>query len=119
MEGVAACNHAFKSFTLDALGRGSINAGGVESRKCRHEVLDRLARVRAGLSPGQRNDWTWFKKAWDKEMVEQHGSDWAEIFAGWMQNVLNDERSNALSRFVYDETCRVFHDTAALHVPGR
>ena len=25
---------------------------------------------------------------------------------------------NAFSKFVYDETCRVFHNTAALKVPG-
>ena len=83
-----------------------------------HEVLDRLARIKAGLSAGQKNDWQWFKEAWDQEMVKQHGNAWGKIFAACMQNTLDDERSNAFSTFVYKETRRVFHSTAALHVPG-
>jgi hypothetical protein len=118
MESTCAERHAIKTFTLDALGEGDDSAGGPKARKNRFEVLDRLARSRAGLSAGQKNDWSWFKEAWDKEMVKQHGANWASLFAKWMQNVLGDERSNAFSTFVYNETCRVFHDTAALHVPG-
>jgi hypothetical protein len=118
LEGIGACKHAMKSFTLEALGQGSATAGGAKARKSRLEVLDRLARIRAGLSPGQKNDWGWFKEAWDKEMVKQHKDGWAKVFAEWMQNVLEDERSNAFSAFVYKETCRVFSGTAALHVPG-
>ena len=118
MEGVSACRHAIKTFTLEALGSGDGKAGGAKARKNRFEVLDRLARVRAGLSAGQKNDWPWFKEAWDKEMVKQHGANWASVFAKWMQSVLDDECSNAFSTFVYNETCRVFHGSAALHVPG-
>ena len=118
MEGLRACKHAIKTFTLAALGEGSSNAGGAASRNRRFEVLDRLARLHAGLSPGQKNDWPWFKESWDQEMVRQHGAKWASIFSGWMQNVLNDDKSNAFSLFVHSETCRVFHDAAALHVPG-
>ena len=51
-------------------------------------------------------------------MVKEHGANWASVFAKRMQSVLDDERSSAFSTFVYTETCRVFHDTAALHVPG-
>ena len=91
---------------------------GGKAKKNRFDVLDRLARTRAGLSAGQKNDWPWFKDAWDKEMVKEHGADWASVFAKWMQNVLDDELSNACSTFVYKETCRVFKSTAALHVPG-
>ncbi len=118
MESVGACRHAIKTFTLEALGEGNDNAGGPKARKNRFEALDRLARIRAGLSAGQKNDWSWFKEAWDKEMVKQHGANWASVFAKWMQSVLDDECSNAFSTFVYNETCRVFHGTAALHVPG-
>jgi hypothetical protein len=118
MESIGACRHAIKTFTLEALGEGSANAGGVKARKNRFEVLDRLARIRAGLSSGQKNDWLWFKESWDKEMVNQHGADWASVFAKWMQNVLEDDCSNAFSKFVFSETCRAFHGTAALHVPG-
>ena len=118
MESVGACRHAIKSFTLDALGEGTDNAGGLKARKNRFEVLDRLARNGAGLSAGQKNDWPWFKEAWDKEMVRQHAANRASFFSRLMQNVLNDECSNAFSKFVYNETNRVFHATAALHVPG-
>ena len=81
-------------------------------------MLDRLAHLNVGLSAAQRNDWPWFKDAWDHEMVSQHGANWASVFAGWVQNVLNDERSNAFSEFVYNETRRVFQGVVALHVPG-
>ena len=118
MESICASRHAIKSFTLEALGEGSGSAGGPKARKNRFEVLDRLARIRAGLSAGQKNDWSWFKEAWDKEMVKEHGANWASLFAKWMQNVLDDESSNAFSKFVYNETCRVFHGMAALQVPG-
>ena len=118
MESICASRHAIKSFSLEALGEGNGNAGGAKARKNRFEVLDRLARIRAGLSAGQKNDWSWFKEAWDKEMVKEHGANWASLFAKWMQNVLDDESSNAFSKFVYNETCRVFHGTAALQVPG-
>ena len=118
MESICESRHAIKSFTLEALGEGNGSAGGPKARKNRFEVLDRLARIRAGLSAGQKNDWSWFKEAWDKEMVKEHGANWASLFAKWMQNVLDDESSNAFSKFVYNETCRVFHGTAALQVPG-
>ena len=118
MESIRACTHAIKTFTKAALGADSDNAGGPKSKKNRLEVLDRLARIKAGLSAGQRNDWPWFKEAWDQEMVTQHGPDWASLFSGWVQTVLDDERSNAFSVFVYNETRRVFHGTSALHVPG-
>jgi hypothetical protein len=118
LESVGACRHAIKTFTLEALGEGSANAGGAKARKNRFEVLDRIARTGAGLSPGQANDWPWFKESWDKEMVTEHGANWASVFARRMQSVLDDEASNAFSTFVYTESCRVFHGTAALHVPG-
>ena len=118
MEDKSACRHAVKNFTPAALGDGSPNAGGTTGRKNRFEVLDRLSRLKAGLSPGQRNDWQWFKESWDQAMVHEHKDNWASVFAGWVQTVLNDDRSNAFSLFVYNETCRVFNDTVALHVPG-
>ena len=51
-------------------------------------------------------------------MVEEHGDAWPEVFSTWMQSLLDDGRSNAFSIFVHDETRRVFHGVAALHVPG-
>ena len=69
-------------------------------------------------SAGQRNDWTWFKDAWDKEMLKHHAAEWPTVFAKWMQHVLDDETTNSFSKFVHDETRRVFKGIAALHVPG-
>ena len=118
MESARSASHAIKTFTLDALGADSANAGGAKARKNRFEVLDRLARLKAGLSPGQKNDWQWFKNAWDEAMIAEHEQKWAALFSAWVQSVLNDERSNAFSLFVYNETRRVLSGTSALHVPG-
>jgi hypothetical protein len=109
--------HAMKTFTVDALGQGSSTAGGAQGRKRRFEVLDRMARLGASLSPGQKNDWAWFREAWDQAMVAEHKANWATVFAGWMQEVLNTDSDNAFSKFVYNESCRIFHGSAALHVP--
>ena len=118
LESTRAAAHAIKTFTLESLGQGSHNAGGAKAKSRRLEVLDRLARLKAGLSPGQRNDWAWFKEAWDQAMVNEHKENWATTFSGWMQRILEDERTNAFSVFIYNETCRIFKNTAALHVPG-
>ena len=107
LESRCACKHALKTYTLDSLGAGSPNAGGAKGKKNRFEVLDRLAQSRAGLSPGQRNDWAGFKENWDNAMIGEHGEDWGRLFAGWMQGVLEDEHSNAFSIFMYKESVRV------------
>jgi len=116
-ENLRETKHAMKTYTVDALGKGSKNAGGAKGRDKRCEVLDRLARIGSGLSPGQKNDFVWFKDAWNTAMVEEHKELWAETFAQWMQVVLHAENSNAFSVFVYNETKRNFHSSAALHVP--
>ena len=103
---------------MQALGEGCPKAGGGKGRKNRFEVLDRLSRLKAGLSAGQRNDWPWFKEAWDGAMVTQHQAQWASIFAGWVQSILDDRRGNAFSSYVYNETLRVFQNTAAVQLPG-
>ena len=118
LESTVACKHAVKRFRLEDLGKGVNNAGGAKGRKNRSEVLDRLSRLNAGLSAGQRNDWQWFKDAWDKAMLIEYKDEWPETFATWIQEVLMDSRSNAFSIFVYGETCRVFDGAAALQVPG-
>ena len=118
LESTRACKYELKTFTLEALGKGCSKAGGAKAKKNRWEVLDRLARLKACLSAGQKNDWDWFKNAWDEAMVLEHGANWAELFSAWLQGVLDDEGSNAFSVFVYNETVRVFQGTSALHVPG-
>ena len=68
----------------------------------------RLARLGSGLSDGQKNDWLWFKASWDEAMLAEYGGyEWPTIFAGFMQGVLDDERTNSFSDFVYKETLRV------------
>ena len=47
-------------------------------------------------------------------MKDEHGEGWPMIFSGWVQGVLDDERSNAFSVFEHDEIKRVFHNTGAL-----
>jgi hypothetical protein len=92
----------------------------LKPRKKRWEVLERMARLGTGLSPSQKNDWQWFKEAWDAAMVQMHGMTWGSVFAGYIQHLLdqhNEGGTNALSQFVHSEACRVFHDKAALHVP--
>ena len=118
-ESVLAARHAFKTFTLEVLGAGSPNAGGARCRQRRHEVLDRLAQLKVGLSAGQRNDWQWFKDAWDEKMIAEHQAMWGSVFSGWMQAALDDKRSNAFSIFVHNETARVLSGSMALCVPGR
>ena len=110
------CRHVLKTSTLEALGAGSANAGGAKAKTIRFDVLDRLSRQKAGLSAGQKNDWAWFKEEWDKAMVSQYKSNWAEVFSGWMQELVESEKNNALSTFVFRETCRVLFDTVALQV---
>ena len=105
-------------FTLHALGGDSENAGGAKARKNRMEVLEHLSRMKAGLSASQRNEWSWFKKAWDQAGHAQHGAAWPKTFSGWVQKVLDDERSNAFSMFMYNESRKVFRGMEALPVPG-
>ena len=84
----------------------------------RFEVLDRLARHKTGLSLAQKSDFQRWKDAWDDAMVNEHKGGWANTFAGWMQNILDSAESNSFSKFMYDETGRVFSDSTALAVPG-
>ena len=118
LESTRACKHAVKSFTLDMLGAGSANAGGAKAKRSRFEVLDRLRNHRVGLSDSQKNDFPWWKDAWDQAMVAEHGANWASTFAGWVQNILDATEGNAFSKFMHDETVRVLHDRKALAVPG-
>ena len=112
--------HAVKTYTLETLGDGTEDGGGAKGRNKRWEVLDRMARLKAGLSDGQKNDWSWFKTTWDAKMLDEHGPHWPMIFSGWMQGVLDtmERESNYFSQFVHDETVRVCSSIAAIAVPG-
>ena len=119
-EAVVTAMEEVKAYSLDMLGKGKKNAGHQQHHKARLEVLERLRRA-AELSAAQTSLWDCFKNAWDKEMAEAHGENWAELFAQEVQKVINDlkeGRSNALSVFMHNETRRVLLDTPALLVPG-
>ena len=120
-EHLSEARHAVKSFRLSYLGDNSRNCGGVVCRKRRDEVLDRISKMGTGLSPSQKNEWAWFKEAWQGKMLAEHGEQWVRIFAGWMQEVMDSlERgqANAFSVFVNHETRRCFSSDVGLELPG-
>ena len=74
-ENVLGTKHAVKQFSLEDLGKGAKLKRCLDAaKKRRWEVLDRLARLGQGLSPEQRNDFSWFKEAWDACMLQEHGA---------------------------------------------
>ena len=97
------------------------NCGGAKGRASRLEVLGRLACLGNGLSQQQKNDWAWWKEAWDEQMMSEHVEAWPWMFASWVQKTLDDieggDRS-AVSAFVHAETERCFGDGPALRLPG-
>ena len=56
IESTRACNMAVNILTLDVVAAGCPKFGGARSKHNRLEVLERLARHKAGLSRAQRND---------------------------------------------------------------
>ena len=120
-EDVLHAKHASKKFTAEELGKGATTKRCLDAaKKRRWEVLDRLARLGQGLSPAQRNDFKWFKEAWDARMLQEHGDNWPELFMGWMQRLLGENEAghgNAFSVFVHRETRRCFDGVPALRVP--
>ena len=120
LENVIECRQTMKRFTPDQLGQGKAKGGGLAVRKLRFEVLDRMSKVGAGLSAAQRNEFAWFKEAWDSKMREEHDADWGSKFANWIQGILQDHENNvrnSFSLFVQSETQRVLVGTPALLCP--
>ena len=120
-EAVLRAKCAIKQFSLEALGKGAKMKREMEAAKKRRcEVLDRLAHLGQGLSPAQRNDFSWFKESWDASMLEEHAELWPDMFMGWMQRILVENENgdaNAFSVFVHNETRRCFDGVLALRVP--
>ena len=99
---------------------GQKRVGGAAAKKNRLEVLDRLARLGQGLSPAQKNDFKWFKEAWDARMIQEHGDNWPRLFMWWTQGLLGENEAghgNAFSVFVHRETRRCFDGVPALRDP--
>ena len=113
--------HVSKQFSVEDVGKGAKMKRCLDAaKKRRWEVLDRLARLGQGLSPAQRNDFGWFKDAWDARMLQEHGDRWLDVFMEWMQRLLGEEENgvaNAFSVFVHNETRRCFDGVPALRVP--
>ena len=74
-EAVVAARHQIKVYSLDMLGAGKKNGGGLQYHKTRMEVMERLRRV-ATLSPQQTADWEYFKTTWDRTMAAATEEDW-------------------------------------------
>ena len=121
VENVLETKHAVKQLSLEDLGKGAKLKRCLDAaKKRRWEVLDRLARLGQGLSPEQRNDFSWFKEAWDACMLQEHGDSWPETFMGWMQRLLGENEAgigNTFSVFVHNETRRCFDGVPGLRVP--
>jgi len=108
-----------KRYSPEASGQGKARSGGVAARRLRYEVLDKMAKLGIGLTPSQKNDWAWFREAWDEKMCDEHAQEWGGTFSQWMQTNLDDLSdgvANAFSMFVYDETKRQFSKTPMLVV---
>ena len=79
-----------------------------------------LARIGSGLSAAQKEDWKWFKIAWDQEMASEHKENWGGLFAQWAQEVVDQcsgGQLNAFSLFVNSETRRCFDSVPQLLCP--
>ena len=100
-EAVLETKHVIKQFSLDDLGKGRGRGGGAAAKKRRWGVLDRLARLGQGLSPGQRNDFNWFKDAWEARMLQEHGDSWPETFMGWMTRLLGENEAGGGNAFPF------------------
>ena len=110
---------ALKTFTPEMLGAGKPRAGGADMKKRRKEVLQRLAAKGAKFSARGRNDWIWFLDAWDDRMINEHGAEWGNVFAGYMQHLAQElvaGNANAVINFMQTETSRVLSDVRALQV---
>ena len=113
--------HAMKRYSPEALGQGKARSGGKAARRLRYEVLDKMAKLGTGLTPSQKNDWAWFREAWDEKMCDEHAQEWGGTSSEWMQKNLDDLSdgvANAFSMFMYDETKRHFSKTPMLVVPS-
>ena len=121
MESLLECRSAVKRYTPEMLGPMSTKAAKTQSRKLRLEILDRLARLGTGLSAAQRNDWEWFKDAWDEKMLAEHAANWGSLLLEWINAVLRaleNGEASAFSVFVYNETLRCFSAVPMLAIPG-
>ena len=111
--------YAVKQYSLGDLGKGRSRGGKSCAKKRRLEMLDRLARLGQGLSAAQRNDFSWFKDAWDARMLQGDGGIWPVTFMGWVQRLLgenDDGVANTFPFFFHGERRRCFDGDARVFV---
>ena len=117
-EAVVTAMEEVKWYSLEMLGKGKKRGGAQQNQKARLEVLQRVRRA-AELSPEQTGQWGYFKTVWDRLMAEIHGEEWAQLFAEMVQQALDElgaGHSDALSKFMHNETESVLADAPALLV---
>ena len=103
VEAAVAARHVVQQFTVDQL----------KKKKCRKDALGHLKRLKGSLSQQQVLEWDWFVDTWDERMRREHGNEYPELFAGWLQNVSNDMAQGdgaAFSTFVHNESRRLLED---------
>ena len=119
-EGVLHMKHAVRKYDPSEFGHGLKNLGGAPCRKNRLEVLSKVSRVGRGLSVAQREEFDWFKEAWDRRMADEHKENWPMLFAQQMQDVLTAQEKvpavAAFSAFVHAETQRCLGGSVALTI---
>ena len=111
LEDQAVMKTEMATYTPEMLGHGVANARG-RYREKRYLVLDKLSKLGQGLSPAQQNDFAWFKHKWDEAMLEVYGEEWGQVFATFVQHILNQITSgttNAFSAMMHAETKRVLN----------
>ena len=111
---------ALKTFSLPELGHGKKNKTELKkAKKVRHEVLDRMSLLGAGLSAEQTRDFEFFKSHWDDVNEADMGAEWPLKFAELTQQVqdaITAGDSTAFSRFVHAETKRCLSDIPRLRL---
>jgi len=116
---IAECSAALKNYAPEGLGQGKKNGGGEEFKKRRYEVMERIALRGCPLTSQQRNDWKWFKPAWDAKMAPEHDKAWGITFAGMMKGILEKLEEGAASAvvdFMYSEIQRVLPAAEVLRI---
>ena len=111
---------ALKTFSLQDLGHGKRNKGDLKkAKKVRHEVLDRMSLLGAGLSAEQTRDYEFFKSHWDDANEAAMAAEWPRKFAELTQHVqdaIAAGDTNAFSKFVHAETERCLSDIPRLRL---
>ena len=97
-----------------------LTVGEEKKKKCRKDGQGHLKRLKGSLSQQQVLEWDWFVDSWDERMRREHGNEYPELFAGWLQNVSNDMAQGdgaAFSRFVHNESRRLLEDPENADAP--